>query len=438
MTIKDVEKITGLTSKSIRYYEDKGLIAVDRNEENAYRNYTEENVMQLKWIKLYRYLGCSVEEIKELQQLEGKDFSNRLTQKMETLDDEIMDLETKKTLLASLIKDHEKGKAVVDEYDEAVEFWESEEMDELRDELKEAGTPSLPMSIFLTLISGAPIVTLFANIARQFYVGITINCVAALICVVLIFITWQDYFKKRKYHKKRMKEKGEGQVIMFPLLILLIVATLEIFAWIQIGTEEFLAPEGMLFWQTNDTWLFVMIIAVMAVPLSIFVLLLKKFLPNSIAGLDFFYLDGIYKHPVIAIVIWLAVMYSCIMQVTFVTEDSIVTHTPFCPQGKTYSYEDVEKVDARFGTKNFAFADYKVKGEFSYTVYLGDKEIRFYYPTANEDIERYMEHTYLELEEFDEKLVKLGVEKISSEECYEYCDMDKEYVDRFRKIINNK
>lgn len=35
MTIKDVEKITGLTAKSIRYYEDKGLLKVERNEENG-------------------------------------------------------------------------------------------------------------------------------------------------------------------------------------------------------------------------------------------------------------------------------------------------------------------------------------------------------------------------------------------------------------------
>lgn len=37
MQIKDVEKLTGLTAKSIRFYEAKGLIKVERNEENSYR-----------------------------------------------------------------------------------------------------------------------------------------------------------------------------------------------------------------------------------------------------------------------------------------------------------------------------------------------------------------------------------------------------------------
>ena len=70
MTIKEVEKLTGLTAKSIRYYEDKGLVTVERNEENDYRSYSEVEVNRLKKIKLLRYLEFSVEEVKELLDLE--------------------------------------------------------------------------------------------------------------------------------------------------------------------------------------------------------------------------------------------------------------------------------------------------------------------------------------------------------------------------------
>lgn len=66
MQIKDVEKLTGLTAKSIRFYEAKGLIDVKRNEENSYRSYSENDVERLKLIKLFRYLEFSVEEIKSL------------------------------------------------------------------------------------------------------------------------------------------------------------------------------------------------------------------------------------------------------------------------------------------------------------------------------------------------------------------------------------
>lgn len=53
MQIKDVEKLTGLTAKSIRYYESMGLLSVKRNEENDYRYYTEDNVYQLKRLSCF-------------------------------------------------------------------------------------------------------------------------------------------------------------------------------------------------------------------------------------------------------------------------------------------------------------------------------------------------------------------------------------------------
>lgn len=44
MQVKDVEKLTGLSTKAIRLYEEKGLIEVARNPINDYRDYSEENV----------------------------------------------------------------------------------------------------------------------------------------------------------------------------------------------------------------------------------------------------------------------------------------------------------------------------------------------------------------------------------------------------------
>lgn len=62
MKISEVEKVTGLTSKAIRLYEEKGLISVDRND-NSYREYDEETVNRLKQIKLFRELGIGISEI---------------------------------------------------------------------------------------------------------------------------------------------------------------------------------------------------------------------------------------------------------------------------------------------------------------------------------------------------------------------------------------
>ena len=67
MRIKEVEELTGITSKNIRFYEKEGLITPDRNSQNRYREYTKEDVHILKEIKLYRKLDISIEDIKLIQ-----------------------------------------------------------------------------------------------------------------------------------------------------------------------------------------------------------------------------------------------------------------------------------------------------------------------------------------------------------------------------------
>ena len=61
MTIKEVSEKTNLTVKSIRYYEEKGLIKVNRTD-NDYRVYQEEDIKRLKLIKILRYLDFSIDE----------------------------------------------------------------------------------------------------------------------------------------------------------------------------------------------------------------------------------------------------------------------------------------------------------------------------------------------------------------------------------------
>lgn len=65
MLINEITEKTGLTKKAIRFYEDKGLIEVSR-EENGYRTYTEETLEALKKIKLLRMAGISLSDIKLL------------------------------------------------------------------------------------------------------------------------------------------------------------------------------------------------------------------------------------------------------------------------------------------------------------------------------------------------------------------------------------
>lgn len=59
MRIQEIETLTGLTRKSIRYYEDKGLIRVCRSG-NSYREYDDETLTRLRLIAALRQAGISI------------------------------------------------------------------------------------------------------------------------------------------------------------------------------------------------------------------------------------------------------------------------------------------------------------------------------------------------------------------------------------------
>ena len=64
MKIKQVEELVGITRKNIRFYEDQGLLNVERAE-NGYREYHQVDVIRLQEIKLFRKMDISIEEMKQ-------------------------------------------------------------------------------------------------------------------------------------------------------------------------------------------------------------------------------------------------------------------------------------------------------------------------------------------------------------------------------------
>lgn len=62
-TIGELAELAGVSTKTLRVYERKGLLLPERNKENSYRIYTEEAVRKLEQIQLMKYLGLSLEQI---------------------------------------------------------------------------------------------------------------------------------------------------------------------------------------------------------------------------------------------------------------------------------------------------------------------------------------------------------------------------------------
>ena len=72
MRINEVVKLTGVSARTLQYYDEIGLL-IPQKLDNGYRDYTEENLEKLQKILFYRFLKFKLNDIREL--LEG-DFDN--------------------------------------------------------------------------------------------------------------------------------------------------------------------------------------------------------------------------------------------------------------------------------------------------------------------------------------------------------------------------
>jgi Cu(I)-responsive transcriptional regulator len=71
LKIGDVAQRSGMPSKTIRYYEDIGLIGPAERLDNSYRAYGESDVRRLRFIHQARGLGFSLKDVAALLELYG-------------------------------------------------------------------------------------------------------------------------------------------------------------------------------------------------------------------------------------------------------------------------------------------------------------------------------------------------------------------------------
>ncbi|MCI9977311.1 MerR family transcriptional regulator [Clostridioides difficile] len=125
MTIKEVEEKTGLARSNIRFYEKEFLIKPIRNENNGYREYSEENVEDIKKIAYLRTLGISIEDIRNII-LQKISLYEVLEKQEQVLKTQISDLENAKSMCEKMLKSEELTylNLKVEEYINKVpEYW---------------------------------------------------------------------------------------------------------------------------------------------------------------------------------------------------------------------------------------------------------------------------------------------------------------------------
>jgi DNA-binding transcriptional MerR regulator len=66
MKIQDLSQMTGVSAKTIRYYEEIGLLPPPARTENNYRQYSEQDVERLRLVAGARRLDLSLDDIQEI------------------------------------------------------------------------------------------------------------------------------------------------------------------------------------------------------------------------------------------------------------------------------------------------------------------------------------------------------------------------------------
>jgi putative AdoMet-dependent methyltransferase len=75
MLINEIVQKLNISARAIRFYEDKGLISPQKQADNQYRIFTEQEVWRLQTIIALREVGMSLEDIKSaLAQMDGGDY----------------------------------------------------------------------------------------------------------------------------------------------------------------------------------------------------------------------------------------------------------------------------------------------------------------------------------------------------------------------------
>lgn len=69
MKISDLSRLTNVSTRAIRHYEEKGLLIADRLD-NGYREFNESSVERVRSIQLYLKLGFTADEIRSLFECE--------------------------------------------------------------------------------------------------------------------------------------------------------------------------------------------------------------------------------------------------------------------------------------------------------------------------------------------------------------------------------
>ncbi|MCI0438955.1 MAG: heavy metal-responsive transcriptional regulator [Chloroflexi bacterium] len=108
MKIGELANATGLTAKTIRFYEDEGLLPPAPRTSSGYRIYGDEDVVRLEFVRKAKRLGLTLEDIKSILRLHDSSeptcahVRSLLDEKLAEVDRAIADLQRFRAALSDI------------------------------------------------------------------------------------------------------------------------------------------------------------------------------------------------------------------------------------------------------------------------------------------------------------------------------------------------
>lgn len=98
MRIGEIANATGITTKTLRFYEERGLLPAAKRASNGYREYDEVTFARLDFIRRGQTAGLTLNQIQDIFALHDSGVAacmhvqETLAKEIENLDDRIADL----------------------------------------------------------------------------------------------------------------------------------------------------------------------------------------------------------------------------------------------------------------------------------------------------------------------------------------------------------
>jgi len=105
----DLSKAVGVGRETLRFYEEKGLVAPARRTPAGYRQYRRSAIDLIAFIKATQQVGFSLKEIQDLLHLRSisantcSNVGEALKKKLTSIDTEIMTLQRKRSVIQSMV-----------------------------------------------------------------------------------------------------------------------------------------------------------------------------------------------------------------------------------------------------------------------------------------------------------------------------------------------